>query len=198
MKSIGRIFVTGVLTVLPVLATAYLVFWLLATVERFFGRQLMWLISDEYYRAGMGLLLALLVIFGVGLLMHAVLFRRLFRWIERLLLEIPLVRSMYTALRDLFGLFAHGRDERALQVVSLTLPGTRMRVLGFVTRQEFSDLPGGVAAEGEIAVYLPFSYQIGGYTVFMPREQVAPVGLSREEAMKFILTAGLKARGTSP
>lgn len=198
MKSIGRIFVTGVLTVLPVLATAYLVFWLLATVERFFGRQLMWLISDEYYRAGMGLLLALLVIFGVGLLMHAVLFRRLFRWIERLLLEIPLVRSMYTALRDLFGLFAHGRDERALQVVSLTLPGTRMRVLGFVTRQEFSDLPGGVAAEGEIAVYLPFSYQIGGYTVFMPREQVAPVGLSREEAMKFILTAGLKARSTSP
>lgn len=198
MKSIGRIFVTGVLTVLPVLATAYLVFWLLATVERFFGRQLMWLISDEYYRAGMGLLLALLVIFGVGLLMHAVLFRRLFRWIERLLLEIPLVRSMYTALRDLFGLFAHGRDERALQVVSLTLPGTRMRVLGFVTRQEFSDLPGGVAAEGEIAVYLPFSYQIGGYTVFMPREQVAPVGLSREEAMKFILTAGLKARSTAP
>lgn len=197
MNSIGRIFVTGVLTVLPALATAYLVFWLLATVERFFGRQLMWLISDEYYRAGMGLLLALLVTFGVGLLMHAVLFRRLFRWIERLLLEIPLVRSMYTALRDLFGLFAHGRDERALQVVSLTLPGSQMRVLGFVTRREFSDLPGGVAAEGEIAVYLPFSYQIGGYTVFMPREQVAPVGLSREEAMKFILTAGLKARGAA-
>jgi uncharacterized membrane protein len=41
-------------------------------------------------------------------------------------------------------------------------------------------------------VYLPMSYQIGGYTVFLPREQAVPVPMSREEAMKFILTAGLK------
>ena len=195
MKSVGKIFVTGVLTVLPVLATAYLVLWVLTAVERFFGRQLMWLISDEHYRVGMGLLLAVLVIFGVGILMHALLFRRVFGWGERLLLEIPVVRSVYTALRDLFGLIAQGQDAASLQVVSLTLPGTSMRVLGFVTRHDFSDLPQGIARPGEIAVYLPFSYQIGGYTVFMPREQVVPVEMSREEAMKFVLTAGLKAGG---
>ena len=192
MKSVGKIFVTGVLTVLPVLATVYLVLWVLTAVERFFGRQLMWMISDEHYRVGMGLVLAILVIFAVGILMHALLFRRVFAWAERLLLEIPLVRSVYTALRDLFGLIAHGQDAASLQVVSLTLPGTSMRVLGFVTRRDFSDLPQGIAGPDEIAVYLPFSYQIGGYTVFMPREQVVPVEMSREEAMKFILTAGLK------
>ncbi len=193
MKSIGRIFLTGTLTVLPVLATLYLVVWLVTTAERFVGKQLMWLIPDEYYRTGMGLLLAIVLIFAVGLLMHALLFRQAFGWAERLLLEIPLLRSVYGALRDLFGLFASQKRGEAMQVVSVTLPGTGMRALGFVTRAEFSDLPRGIGAQGEIAVYLPMSYQIGGYTLFMRRDQAVAVDMSREDAMKFILTAGLRS-----
>ena len=193
MNFIGRVFLTGLLTVLPVLATLYLVLWLIGTMERFFGAQLKWLMPDEYYRTGMGLLLALLLIFAVGLLMHALLFRRIFAWGERLLLEIPLVRSVYAALRDLFGLFAGHEEDHSMQVVSVTLPGTNMRALGFVSRSEFADLPAGIGKEGEIAVYLPMSYQIGGYTLFMARDQAVPVDMSREEAMKFILTAGLKS-----
>jgi uncharacterized membrane protein len=197
MKSAGKIFFTGLLTVLPVLATLYLVLWLVGAMERFFGAQLKWLMPDEYYRTGMGLLLAMLVIFGVGLLTHALLFRRVFGWAEKLLLEIPLVRSVYTALRDLFGLIANGQDANALQVVSVALPGTGMRALGFVSRSDFSDLPAGIGREGEVAVYLPMSYQIGGYTLFMPRAQAVAVDMSREDAMKFILTAGLKSARTA-
>jgi uncharacterized membrane protein len=196
MKTAGRIFLTGMFTVLPVLATVYLMVWLVTGAERFVGKQLMWLIPDEYYRTGMGLVLALAAIFLVGLLMHALLFRQLFGLAERLMLEIPLVRSIYGALRDLFGLFAGRDDDQSMQVVSVTLPGTGMRALGFVSRADFSDLPEGIGGEGEIAVYLPMSYQIGGYTLFMPRAQAVPVAMSREDAMKFILTAGLKrARG---
>ena len=192
MKSMGRIFFAGLLTVLPVLATLYLILWLVGSMERFFGAQLKWLMPDEYYRAGMGLLLAVLVIFGVGVLTHALLFRRVFAWAEKLLLEIPLVRSVYGALRDLFGLIVSGQDNAAMQVVSVTLPGTQIRLMGFVTRSEFGDLPAGVARKGEIAVYLPMSYQIGGYMLFVPRELAVPVEMSREDAMKFVLTAGLR------
>jgi len=192
MKSVGRIFLTGVLTVLPVLATFYFALWMLTAVEWFFGQQLMWLMPDEYYRAGMGLLLAIILIFIVGMLMHALLFRRFFGWVEHLLLEIPLLRSVYSGLRDLFGLFTQYRQAETLQVVAVTLPGTQMRLLGFVTRSEFEGLPQGIGKPGEVAVYLPMSYQIGGYTLFLPREQTVPVHMSREEAMKFILTAGLK------
>jgi len=92
----------------------------------------------------------------------------------------------------LFGLIASGQNAEAMQVVSVTLPGTQIRLMGFVTRSEFGDLPEGVGKVGEVAVYLPMSYQIGGYTLFLPREQAVPVHMSREEAMKFILTAGLK------
>jgi uncharacterized membrane protein len=197
MKSLGKIFLTGVLTVLPVLATFYFALWMLQVVEWFFGRQLRWLMPDEYYRAGMGLLLAIVLIFIVGMLMHALLFRRFFAWAEHLLLEVPLLRSVYSAVRDLFGLVTEYRRSEALQVVAVTLPGTQMRLLGFVTRRDFEGLPPGVGRAGEVAVYLPMSYQIGGYTVFVPREQAVPVSMSREEAMKFVLTAGLKSAPNS-
>lgn len=194
MKSLGRIFLTGVLTVLPVLATAYLLIWLFTTAESFLGKPLRWLIPDDYYRAGMGLLVGIIVIFVVGVLMRAYIVRRVFEFSERILLEIPLIKTIYAALRDFFGMFAGESDSESLQVVMVTLPGSSLRLMGFVTRDEFSDLPEGIAKPGEVAVYLPMSYQIGGFTVFMPRTQLSPVKMSREQAMRFVLTAGLKSK----
>jgi uncharacterized membrane protein len=189
---VGRIFITGLLTVLPVLATLYFTFWLIAGAERFFSKLLMLVIPAGMYHTGMGLVVAVALVFAVGILMHGLLFRRLFRRIERLMLRIPLVRSIYGALRDLFGLFDHEKDS-ALKVVAVSLPGWEMRLLGFITRDNFSDLP-NIGGDDEVAVYLPMSYQIGGYTVLLPRERVQPVDMSREDAVKFILTAGVKAK----
>ena len=187
---LGRIFVTGLLTLIPAVATVYLLVWLIGAVDRVFGKPLRWLMPDETYLAGTGIVLAIALVFGIGLLMHGVLFRRLFRMAEQAMLAVPLVRSIYSAVKDLIGLF--GSSGPAMQVVTLTFPGTDWRLLGFVTRAEFTDLPQGIGTAKEVAVYLPMSYQIGGYTVIVPREAIRPVEMSREEAMKFILTAGLK------
>jgi uncharacterized membrane protein len=188
-RTLGKIFLTGLLTVLPIIVTIYFTVWMLTVLERFFGKQVLFVIPDEWYRTGMGLLVAVATVFAVGVLMHGYVFRRLFGWMEWLMLEIPLVRSVYSAMRDLLGMFADHK-ETAMQVVAVSLPGN-VRLLGFVTRSEFDDLP-GVAGADEVAVYLPMSYQVGGYTVFVPKSSVKPVDMSREDAMKFILTAGLK------
>jgi uncharacterized membrane protein len=191
MKAIGKVFVTGLFTVLPVLATAYLIVWFFAGTEQLIGAQLRWLIPDEHYRYGMGIAVALAVILLVGVLMRAWLFRALFDGAERALLRIPLVRSIYAALRDLLGLFARHRDQMPMQVVSVGPHGAGVRLLGFVTRADFSDLPEGIGRDGEVAVYLPMSYMIGGYTVIVPRSWVTPLDMSREEAMAFVITAGI-------
>lgn len=198
MKSVGKIFLTGVFTLLPILATLYLVFWLFSAVESFLGRQLLFLLPDEYYRAGMGMLAAIVVIFLTGLLMRAWLFQQIVQSGEMLLLKIPLIKVVYKALKDLFGLFSDSRDSEALQVVSVQLPGTEMRLLGFVTRSDFSDLPAGVGFDGEVAVYLPMSYQVGGYTVMIARSKITPIRMSRDDAMRFVLTAGLKTENRPP
>ena len=187
---LGRIFLTGLLTLIPAVATIYLMVWLFGAIDRMFGKPLRWLMPDETYLAGTGIIVAIAVVFGVGLLMHGVLFRRLFRKAEEAMLAVPLVRSIYSAVKDLIGLFR--KEGPAVQVVTVTFPGTSWKLLGFVTRSEFTDLPQGIGCASEIAVYLPMSYQVGGYTVILPRDAVRPVEMSREEAMKFILTAGLK------
>jgi uncharacterized membrane protein len=192
VRRIGRIFVTGLLTVLPFVVTIYFTLWLLRVLERFFGKQVKLLLPDSWYQPGMGLVVAIAVVFGVGLLMHGYVFRRVFKGFEQVLLEIPLVRSVYSALRDLLGLFAEHK-EPALQVVAVQFPGSDMRLLGFVTRADCTDTAKGLARENDVAVYLPMSYQVGGYTVFVPKSAVTPVEMSREDAMKFILTAGLQS-----
>jgi uncharacterized membrane protein len=66
-------------------------------------------------------------------------------------------------------------------------------------RSDFADLPAGVGGPSEVAVYLPMSYGIGGYTVIVPRAAITPIDMSGEAAMKFLLTAGLKtAPGADP
>jgi uncharacterized membrane protein len=67
------------------------------------------------------------------------------------------------------------------------------RLVGFLMREDLGELP-SEAGGGRVAVYLPMSYQIGGYTVLVPPESVKPAGMSREEAMRFVLTAGLSSR----
>ena len=190
---LGRIFVTGLLTLIPAVATLYLMVWLIGAIDRMFGKPLRWLMPDEAYLAGMGIVVAIALTFGVGILMHGVLFRQIFRKAEQAMMAVPLVRSIYGAVKDMIGLF--GRDGPAMQVVSVTFPGTSWKLLGFVTREEFTDLPAGVGTPSEVAVYLPMSYQVGGYTVIVPREAIRPVEMSREDALKFILTAGLKSAG---
>src|SRR5687768_17520046 len=101
LRIVGRVFLSGLLTVLPLVLTLYFTVWILTVLEEFFGKQVKLLLPDDWYRPGMGLAVAVVMIFLVGLLMHGYLFRRLFRHVELVLLRIPLVRSIYSALREL-------------------------------------------------------------------------------------------------
>src|SRR5918992_4797225 len=147
---LGRIFLTGLLTLIPAVATIYFMVWLIGAVDRIFGKPLRWLLPHETYVAGMGIVVAVAIVFGVGVLMHGVLFRQLFRKAEAAMLSMPLVRSIYGALKDLLGLFGQHKAS-ALQVVSVTFPGTSWKLLGFITRQELTDLPEGVGTPAEAA-----------------------------------------------
>lgn len=86
---------------------------------------------------------------------------------------------MCKSLKDFFVLFSGDQTGELLQVESVQLPGSQMKPLGFITRSDFSDLPQGVANPGDVAVYLPMSYQVGGYTVMVPRSSVTPVTILR-------------------
>jgi uncharacterized membrane protein len=70
--------------------------------------------------------------------------------------------------------------------------------MGFVTREDFSRLPVQLSMDDPVAVYLPFSYQIGGYTLFLPRSCLTPVDMPFEEAMKLVLTGAVARENANP
>lgn len=193
MKRLGNIMFQGLVAMLPAILTIYILFWLISSAETVLGGMLEVLLPIGWYIPGMGLLAGLVVTFLFGLALNAFLVRRLLDLGERLADHIPLIKTLYGSLKDFIGFFANQRDSQFSQVVTIELEfgGKPMRMIGFVTRSDFSSLPAGIGEEGEVAVYLPLSYQIGGYTVIVPRSSVKPVNMSPHRAMGFVVTGGM-------
>lgn len=198
MKSLSKTFFTGVVTVVPLFLTAYLLYWLATSAEQLLGSVLQAALPAGAYWPGMGLAAALALIFAVGVMMHAWVVRALVAWGEKLLYRIPLIKSVYGALRDFFTLFSRSDRDRTRQPVMVRIGDTELEILGFVMREDFSGLPADLAGEDRIAVYLPMSYQVGGYTALVPRSRVRPLDMSMEQAMRFALTAGLSTASPGP
>jgi uncharacterized membrane protein len=191
MKMVTRMFLKGLAAVLPITVTLYVLYWLGSTAETLLGRGLKMCIPDRIYWPGMGVVAWLVLVLVIGVLMNAWLFRKVFRWGERLLERIPLVKALYGSVRDLMGFFG-GSDKKAMRTaVMVTVGNTPLRLIGFITREDFGDLPAGIGGGDTVAVYLPMSYQIGGFTTMVPRSAVQPIDMTIEQAMRFAVTAGM-------
>lgn len=195
MKQLGRTLFRGLVAMLPAILTIYILYWLVRSTEMVLGSVLALLLPAGWYVPGMGLVAGLVVTFLFGMALNAFLVRKMFSLSESLMNRIPLVKILYGSLKDFIGFFATKRDTQFNQVVTVDLEfgGMPMRMLGFVTCSDFSNLPDGIGTSDEVAVYLPLSYQIGGYTVVVPRALVKPVDISTHRAMGFVVTGGLTA-----
>jgi len=194
MKYITRTFLTGLATVLPIVTTIYLLVWLVLAGESILSAAVRAVLPEKLYWPGLGLALFVLLVFIVGLFMRTWVAQKLFSWGEALLYRTPVVKMVYGALRDFSGFLTEPKQKGLQQVVSVQLGGSDMRLIGFVTRDDLSGLPQGIGGADTIAVYLPFSYQIGGYMVLLPRSSVQPVEMSIEDAMRLTLTAGISTK----
>ncbi len=195
MKHFGKTLFRGLVAMLPAILTLYILYWLVRSTETVLGSVLTLLLPSGWYVPGMGLVAGLVVTFLFGMALNAFLVRKMLSLSEALMNRIPLVKILYGSLKDFIGFFATKRDTQFNQVVTVDLEfgGMPMRMLGFVTCSDFSNLPAGIGASDEVAVYLPLSYQIGGYTVIVPRALVKPVDISTHRAMGFVVTGGLTA-----
>jgi uncharacterized membrane protein len=194
-RRLTRTFLSGLFVLLPIMVTLAIVMWLIGIAETVLGAFIRVLLPSNAYLPGMGLVLTLLLIFVVGVAMQAIFFRELIKWVEEQLERIPLIKTVYSAVKDLTGFFSRAGSgaKRFGQVVQVQIPGMPIRMLGFVTLEDLDGV--GLASpdggEESVAVYLPMSYQIGGYTVLLPRSYLTPVDMGMEEAMRFLITAGL-------
>jgi uncharacterized membrane protein len=192
-QSAWRTFLSGLATVLPVAVTAYLVGWLIRASESLFGGMARFVLPEGWYLPGLGLLMAVAVVFLVGAFLNAWLFRQLVELGERILERIPLIKTIYGGLRDLSRFFSGNKTGSELKTVVAVEVQSGVRLIGFVTDNEAGKALPELAPEDDrlVAVYLPMGYQIGGYTLYLPAKRLQSLNLSVEEAMRMVLTAGV-------
>lgn len=193
-KSIGTTLITGIITILPIVLTLYLLYWLVISSEQVMGGVLQWALPKVVYFPGLGSIAGLIIIFLVGLLMKAVLVRQLFSFGEGIVYRLPIIKSIYSAIRDLFDFFSP-KKEHFGRVVIVNV--NNMEMIGFITQDDPERLPPSLRNPDSALVYLPMSYMIGGFTLLIPKDDIKPCQMSMDEAMRFVLTAGITGQSNS-
>ncbi|MGE3319702.1 MAG: DUF502 domain-containing protein [Candidatus Berkiella sp.] len=184
-------FWNGLKIFVPVAVTVTVVVWVFSTLETFFGRAIQLLVPPQYYFKGLGILVGLAIIFLLGLLLNAWIVRKVYTMAEKAFQRIPFIKSVYNAIQDLMSYFDKSATSKTQQAV-LIETGLG-KVMGFITCETLAGLPLG-AHDDEVLVYIPLSYQIGGLSVVVPKSAVMPINWSANQAMSFILTAGMTGK----
>ena len=192
-KSFGTTLLTGFFTLLPVVLTLYLLYWLAVSSEQAMGSVLRWVLPEAMYFPGLGMLAALVIVFLVGFMMKAIFIRQLFAFGEQILFKIPLIKTIYSAMRDLFDFFSP-KKEGIGKVVTVNFNG--MGMIGFITQEDTKKLPESFQSSESVLVYIPMSYMIGGFTVLIPLKDIRTCNMSMDEAMRFVLTAGITGKSS--
>ncbi|MEZ4281929.1 MAG: DUF502 domain-containing protein [Myxococcota bacterium] len=190
-------FLRGLGVVLPIGLTLYLVVWSVRMAESVMKPLALLLMPSEAdYVPGSGLVLGLVFIYLTGLLVQLFIFEWLVHLGQQILERTPLVKSIYSALDDFVSYVSRRPSETASRVVNVEL-AEGLSLVGFITDPDPVALRAPGDPDDRVAVYLPMSYQLGGFTVLLPRDRLRPLDLGVEDAMRRVLTAGVGGRSES-
>lgn len=177
MNFIIKNFLRGLVIVVPAAVTIYVIYVAFIWIDQLLGLTI----------PGLGFLLTLASIVLIGILASNIVIRQMFLVTERLFIRAPIVKILYTSIRDLIEAFV-GDKKRFNHPVTVNFSGSGdVRAVGFVTRDDldFLGLP------GYAAVYFPQSYNFAGNLVVVARHCITPLELDSAKAMAFIVSAGI-------
>ncbi len=179
-------FFQGLLFVAPITITI----WALIVTFNYIDGLLVNLLDELIGRRIPGLGLVVLVAFLtlIGLLGSTIIFKPLWNYFDRLMSGAPLIKIIYTSVKDLVSAFV-GQKKRFNEPVLVKVgKGADLEKIGFITNKDLSFL--GIPGN-KVAVYLPHSYAWSGNLFIVPVENIKPIEASATEVMKFVISAGV-------
>jgi uncharacterized membrane protein len=182
-------FLAGFFFTVPVFATAWIlwIFWSRIDdifgpmYERIFGRPM----------PGLGFLTAVAVILVMGIIARNVVGRRVLALGDMVLLKLPIYRRLYPSVKMLIDSFSPERRSAFKAVVLVQHPREGAYAFGFVTSQLTVDMPTG--KREMVTVFVPTNNLYLGDVTVVPTDDVIPTGMSVEEGVRIILSAGTAA-----
>ena len=184
LRRIGSYFLQGLLVTVPIAVTVFVIvrlFYLLDSV----------LIGVHPFFAdfpGAGILALILIITLAGLFASTVIAQPLLNYFNNILERAPLVKTIYTAIKDLLSAFVGKKKRFTKPVLVKMIEGSDLEKPGFITQESLSDL--GIEGN-KVAVYLPHSYAFSGNLFIVPADRVTPLDATPADVMKFIISGGV-------
>jgi uncharacterized membrane protein len=192
VNTLVKTFLKGLLAFLPIFLTVYTVYKFGGWLNGVSDAALLWLAPGLPRLPGLGIVIGVVAIFVLGVVVSSRLTSWIYNLVESPLRHLPVVKDLYAALKQLITLLGPAEKDAPGQVVRLKHPDYPLSLVGLVMRSEAETPASGIVGDGLVAVYLPLSYQIGGYTVFVPRAWLTPVEMTVEAAMRSALTGWMK------
>jgi uncharacterized membrane protein len=181
MKTLLGYFWRGCLVLAPVGITLYIAWVVFTTIDKLLPVGI----------PGLGFVLTIVIITLVGFLTSNVLGKAIVQEGEKLLKRVPLLKLLYSSIKDLIDAFVGDKRRFDKPVAARIVPGSSVRALGFVTRDALTHLN----IRGHVAVYFPQSYNFAGNLLLIPSDQVEELDVGSADIMTFIVSGGVSGLG---
>lgn len=179
MKKLSQFFLQGLLVFVPLVVTVFVVYTVFMKIDRLFAFKL----------PGLGVAATILIVVAIGATTSTLLMRKLVLLVERLFEQLPLVKMLYGALKDLIRAFVgEKRNFNRPVLVSFGAEGD-MQAIGFVTRTSLEHL----GLKDRVAVFFPQSFNFAGNLMIFPKERVLPLEARPSDVMAMLVSGGISA-----
>ena len=183
MKQIANYFFRGLLFILPLFATIYVVIVLINWTDETLNMLLYsWL---PFQIPGLGILTAFALIVFLGMAVSWAISKPVFAYFESLFARIPFIKIIYTSFKDFTEAFVGNKKKFNRPVLVSFMDGVDR--IGFITEDKLSK----IGVENRIAVYCPHSYNFSGNLFLVDPNRIKLLNINPADAMKFAVSAGV-------
>ena len=180
MKRLSQYFLRGLLFLVPLVVTLYVIYWVFIKIDGVLNLPV----------PGLGFIVTIVFITLVGFGASNFLTRNLVHLVDRIFARLPLVKMIYTAIKDLVNAFVGDKKSFNRPVQVVIDRESNLRVIGFATRESLDS----IGIKDSMAVYLPQSYNFAGNLIIVDREQIIPMSADPGEVMKLIVSGGVSSQ----
>jgi len=180
MKRLSQYFLRGLLFLVPLVVTIYVIYWVFVRIDGVLN----------FPVPGLGFIVTIVFITLVGFAASNFLTRNIVGLVDKIFARLPLVKMIYTAIKDLVNAFVGDKKSFNRPVQVVINKESNLRVIGFATRDSLDS----IGISDSMAVYLPQSYNFAGNLIIVDREQVIPISADPGEVMKLILSGGVSSK----
>jgi uncharacterized membrane protein len=192
--SLKNYFLTGLLVILPIFITVYIILSLIRAMDAILKYIPAEYLPETYLQIhipGLGLILVVILVFVVGLLTRNFIGRKIVKLGENIVDRIPLVRVLYTGVKQLLEPLFLQKTNAFKRVALIEYPRRGVHVIGFVTGESKGEVQSKTSKD-MMNVFVPTTPNpTSGFYILIPEDEVVYLNMSVEDAFKLIISGGI-------